>query len=186
LPNLTKLKNLQLLGCSFNKLTSLPTLPQNLKKLVCYGNNLTFLPSLPQNLQKLYCSNNNLTSIPTLPENFKKLVCANNNLTYLPTLPQNITILSCLNNNLTSLPTLPQNIKEVHWVGNPIYEILGHQKSVIEIKKKIQTLNNFRHLYYCLKFKKHFRKWLWIKIREPKIEKMYDPIYLIENLNNWK
>jgi hypothetical protein len=37
---------------------------------------------------------------------------------------------------------------------------------------------------------------LWVKIREPKIQQMYDPIYLIENLkeeddldlvlNNWK
>jgi hypothetical protein len=64
------------------------------------------------------------------------------------------------------------------------------------IKKNIQILNNFRHLYYCLKFKKQLRKWLWEKVREPKINKMYSPNYLIENLkeeddidivlHNWK
>ena len=41
-----------------------------------------------------------------------------------------------------------------------------------------------------------FRKWLWEKVREPKIQKLYNPIYLIENLgdeddldavlDNWK
>jgi len=43
---------------------------------------------------------------------------------------------------------------------------------------------NFRHLYYCLKFKKQLRKWLWEKVREPKIEKLYNPSYLIENLGD--
>ena len=51
------------------------------------------------------------------------------------------------------------------------------------IKLKIQKLNNFKHLYYCLKFKSQFRKILWEKIREPKIMQHYNPKYLIENLN---
>jgi Leucine-rich repeat (LRR) protein len=93
------------------------------------------------------------------------------------------------------LPTLPQNLQILDFSNNPICEILNNT-SLIEIKQKIQILNNFRHLWYCLIFKKHFRKWLWVKIREPKIQQMYDPIYLIENLkeeddlelvlNNWK
>jgi hypothetical protein len=65
-----------------------------------------------------------------------------------------------------------------------------------KIKKNIKILNDFRHLYYCLKFKTHFRKWLWEKVRLPNVNKMYNPIYLIENLgdeddldtvlDNWK
>ena len=51
------------------------------------------------------------------------------------------------------------------------------------IKLKIKKLNNFKHLYYCLKFKSQFRKILWEKIREPKIMQNYNPKYLIENLN---
>ena len=31
-----------------------------------------------------------------------------------------------------------------------------------------------------VKFKKQFRKWLWEKVREPKIMKKYHPNYLIE------
>jgi hypothetical protein len=79
--------------------------------------------------------------------------------------------------------------------NNPIYEIVNNN-SLIKIKKNIQIFNNFRCLYYYLKFKKQLRKWLWEKVREPNIKKLYNPIYLIENLkeeddldtvlNNWK
>ena len=50
------------------------------------------------------------------------------------------------------------------------------------VKKKILTFNNFCNLYWCLKFKKQLRKWLWEKIREPKIMKEYHPSYLFENI----
>ena len=63
----------------------------------------------------------------------------------------------------------------------PIYEIVNSVR-VFEIKQKLQILNNFRHLYYCLKYKKQFRKWLWEKVREVKIQQIYHPNYLIENL----
>jgi hypothetical protein len=51
-------------------------------------------------------------------------------------------------------------------------------------------------LYYCLKFKKQLRKWLWEKVREQNAKNLYNPNYLIENLgdeddlntflDNWK
>ena len=201
LPDLTRFKNLKTLNCYDNELTSLPTLPQNLQKLYCYNNKLTLLPSLPQNLEILICHNNKLTSLPTLPQNLKildcydnkltslptlpqniqNLSCSINELTYLPTLPQNLEILICHNNKLTLLPSLPQNLKILDCYDNPIYEIVNNY-SLITIKQNIQTFNNFRHLYYCLKFKKQLRKWLWEKVREPIIKKLYNPLYLIENL----
>ena len=55
LPDLTRFKNLKILYCSYNELTSLPTLPQNLQYLKCSYNKLTLLPTLSQNLKKLYC-----------------------------------------------------------------------------------------------------------------------------------
>jgi Leucine-rich repeat (LRR) protein len=133
--------------------------------------------------------------LPTLPQNLKYLSCYGNQLTSLPTLPQNLQSLSCSNNQLTLLPTLPQNLEYLYCSNNPIYEIVNND-SLITIKQNIQTLNNFRHLYYCLKLKDQLRKWLWEKVREPNAQKLYDPIYLIENLgedddldtvlNNWK
>ena len=113
----------------------------------------------------------------------------------MPTLPQNIEQLICSNNKITSLPTLPQNLETLNCYNNPISEIVNTNR-LINIKLKIQILNNFRCLYYSLKFKKQLRKWLWEKVREPNVKKIYNPIYLIENLgdeddldtilNNWK
>ena len=50
------------------------------------------------------------------------------------------------------------------------------------VRKNIDIINNFRHLYYCIKYKAQFRKHLWEKVREPKIIKRYHPSYLIECL----
>jgi Leucine-rich repeat (LRR) protein len=183
LPDLTRFQNLKKLKCNNNKLTSLPTLPQNLKRLYCFNNEFTLLPTLPQNLETLHCYNNQLTSLPTLPQNLKLFNCYNNQLTSLPTLPQNLEFLNCSSNKLTSLPTLPQNLETLNCYSNPIYEIVN-KLSLFQINNNIQILNNFRHLYYCLKFKKQLRKWLWEKVREPNAMKQYGPNYLIENLGD--
>ena len=185
------------LDISCKGIKSLPDLTKfkNLKKLYCYDNLLTSLPTLPQNLEILHCFCNQLTYLPTLPQNLEILYCDNNQLTYLPTLPQNLEKLHCFDNKLTSLPTLPQNIIELYCHDNPIFKIVN-SNILFQRIKNIQILNNFRYLYYCLKFKKHFRKWLWEKVKEPNVKKLYNPIYLIENLgheddletvlDNWK
>ena len=64
LPDLTRFKNLKELYCSYNELSSLPTLPKNLKILDISYNRLSSLPTLPENLEKLNCSKNQLTSLP--------------------------------------------------------------------------------------------------------------------------
>jgi Leucine-rich repeat (LRR) protein len=190
-------QTLHTLYCRNNKLTSLPTLPQNLHTLFCNDNQLTSLPTLPQNLKTLYCCNNQLTSLPTLPQNLKTLYCGNNQLTSLPTLPQTLNTLFCNDNQLTSLPTLPQSLMIFGCSDNRIYEVVDVDiHNLSKTKKNIQILNDFRYLYYCIKFKKQFRKWLWEKVREPKIRNIYSPLYLIENLgdeddlqtflHNWK
>jgi Leucine-rich repeat (LRR) protein len=215
LPDLTRFKNLEELNCSNNELTTLPDLPPNLIGLYCSNNELTTLPDLPQNLEELncsnnelttlpdlppnlitlYCRNNQLTSLPTLPPNLITLYCRNNQLTSLPNLPQNLQVLYCYDNELTSLPNLPQNLQVLYCNNNPIYKIININSLSI-LKQNIQILNNFRYLYYCLKFKKQLRKWLWEKVREPIVKKLYNPNYLIENLgedddldtvlDNWK
>ena len=187
-------QNIEYLYCDNNKLTSLPNLPQKLEELDCYNNKLTSLPTLPENLESLYCSHNELTSLPTLPQNLKILYCYNNKLTCLPTLPENLESLYCYDNELTSLPNLPQKLEKLHCNSLNLYFL--YSNTLFQTKKNIEIFNKFRHLYYCLKFKKQLRKWLWEKVREPNIKKMYNPNYLIENLgdeddleavlNNWK
>ena len=222
LPDLTRFKNLKELYCSDNQLTSLPTtLPQSLEILYCSKNKITSLPdltrlknlkelyctynqlsslptTLPQSLEILYCSNNQLTSLPDLTKfkNLKELYCYKNQLSSLPTaLPQNLETLYCFNNQLTYLPTLPEKTIYFYYTNNPVCNILDiNNNNLFKIKKNIKIVNNFRHLYESLQFKKKFIKWLW-KSREEKIMEKYHPKYLFGNLeedtdldeflNNW-
>ena len=63
IPSLKRFKNLQVLICSHNQLTSLPDLNINLQKLICHNNKLTSLPYLNENLRILYCNNNPIDEI---------------------------------------------------------------------------------------------------------------------------
>jgi Leucine-rich repeat (LRR) protein len=178
-------ENLKMLHCNYNRLTSLH-LNKNLEKLYCNCNLLTSL-HLNENLRELSCHNNRLSSLH-LPETLQRLYCFQNLLTSLH-LNENLIELYCSNNRLTSLH-LNENVR-ICYHDNPIYEIIGDK----HINKKMRVLNQFRYLYYCLKFKKRFRDLLWVKIREPKIREKYSHAYLVENLhedtdleellNNW-
>ena len=163
LPDLTRFTNLEILYCHDNHLISLPDLPEKLTLLSCYKNKLTFLPPLPENLEKLFCNNNQLTSLPYLPKNLKSIYCDNN--------------------QLTSFPHLPKKLTSFYYSNNPIYNIV-YSESFIQTKQNIQIVNNFRYLYYCLKFKIQFRKWLWERVREPNAKKQYHPTYLIDLIKN--
>jgi hypothetical protein len=163
-------------------LTSLPILNENLKILYCSNNQLTCLPSLNESLEELNCSNNQLTCLPILNENLQILNCSNNQLTCLPSLNKHLQILYCSINQLTCLPSLNKNLKVLYYFYNPIYTIIDSDNLII-IEIKIKILYNFRHLYYCLKFKLKFWHFLW-KIREPKIIQKYHPSYLDEFLKD--
>jgi Leucine-rich repeat (LRR) protein len=177
-------EDIEVINVSLTGITSLPSLKKfkKLKKLECNNNKLTSLPHLNETLELLNCRNNQLTSLPPLNEKLEKLYCSNNKLTSLPPLNENLEILSCFNNNLICLPSFNNNLKILFCTVNPIWEIIKNNNFNI-IKIKVQILNNFRYLYYSLKFKKRFRDWLWVRVREPKIRKKYHPNYLIENLH---
>jgi hypothetical protein len=137
-----------------------------------------------KNLKILYCENNKLTSLQ-LNENLQELHCCHNKLTCLH-LNKNLEYLSCYNNKLTCLH-LNENLHTLYCISNPISEILyDHMSKILDhigIIKKLRVLNQFRDLYYCLKFKKRFRDLLWVKIREPKIREKYSHDYLVKNLH---
>jgi len=163
----------------------LNSLSEDILSLHVSNKNIKYLPDLTRfkNLKLLHCYGNQLSSLPKLPKNLKLLNCSGNKLTYLHTLPENLETLYCSNNELTNLPKLSENLKTLYYYNNPIYEIVN-SNTLFQIKKNIQILNNFRHLYYCLKFKKQLRKWLWEKVREPYAMKKYSPLYLIKNLRD--
>ncbi len=204
LPNLTRFKKLELLRCDNNRLTMLPALPNHLQKLYCYHNQLTSLPTLPNNLQILHCSKNKISLLPPLPNNLEKITCDDNQLRSLPTLPNNLQNLRCYHNKLTSLPTLPNSLKLLHCTNNrlhllpdlpnnlqafycnhnPIYSTIGGDRDIHTARLRLRKLNNIKDLYYALKFKSKFRKWLWERVRLPKIQKLYHPDNLMSILTD--
>jgi uncharacterized repeat protein (TIGR01451 family) len=106
-------ENVNILYISYNKLTTIPTLPVSVRYLYLLENKLTSLPDLPPNLVELIVSGNQLTSLPTLPATLDFLGAYSNNLTSLPALPPLLRDLTVTDNNLTSLPALPSNLKSI-------------------------------------------------------------------------
>ena len=172
------------LDCSENKLSWLPSLNYNLKYLYCYDNQLTWLPHLNNNLIHLYCYCNQLTSLPPLNNNLIKLYCYHNNITELPPLPNSLIVLFCYHNQLSGLPLINNKLKYLDCCYNNIYnENIEKYKNDYCNIKIIQTLRNFRYTYYALKYKKHFKRWLWEKVREPKIMAKFHPSHLTHLLD---
>ena len=190
--DVTRFKNLKILNCNFNNLTSLH-LNENLQTLLCSNNQLTYL-HLNENLQELSCNSNKLTSLQLnenlqilwcgnnqltylhLNKKLQELVCNNNQLTYLH-LNEILEYLNCQNNQITSF-RLNEKLNIIRYNNNPICEIIGYTVAL----KQLNILNKFRYLYYSLKFKKRLRDILWVKIREPKIRVKYSHDYLVEHL----
>ena len=169
------------LTCSYNQLTYLPNLPYALKSINCQNNKLTSLPGLPGNLCSLYCQRNKLTSLPNLPHSLEHINCCQNNLTCFPNLPNNLYSLNCSQNNLNVLPNLPETLQVIYYY-NPINVIIELTNDIDILKKNIVIHNKFIYLYHCLKLKKQFRKWLWERVRLPKIQKEFEPHNIIDTL----
>ena len=173
LPDLSRFKQLTHLNCSDNPLTELPHLNDNLRYLDCNYNQLTELPPLNNNLTQLFCHRNQLTWLPPLNNKLKCLACRHNHLIELPPLNDNLEFLDCCHNQLTVLPHLNNKLQILYCRNTNIFN-----KNTYLYDNKIKTLRNFRYTYYLLKLKKHFKRWLWEKVREPKIMAKFHPSHL--------
>jgi hypothetical protein len=175
LPNLSRFTKLEELYCNNNKLTELQNLPESLKLLDCSNNQIYYIDKLPKLLLSFSCNNNKLTKLPNLPESLLYLSCNDNNLYNLPILEQNFDEYKIFN--------VPKTLLYLNYSGNPIYNIID-SNNIHFTNLIVKTLKNVCHLYYCLKYKKQFRNWLWKKVREPNYIDKYHPKYLIENLKD--
>ena len=180
-------ENTETINVSNKNLTDIPPLNRftNLKKLYCDNNQLTQLPQLNSSLEILNCSNNRLTQLPQLNSYLQDLRCYNNQLTQLPELNSYLQYLFCYNNQLTQLPELNSSLEILKCYNNELPFKLIYKAQLTNIKRNelncgIQILKRFKELYMLIKFKKHFRNWLWIKVRLPKIQIQFHP----DNLKN--
>jgi Leucine-rich repeat (LRR) protein len=184
--------------CDMGCLKELPALPDTLISLKCKGNLLSELPKLPETLIFLQCSYNRLERLPPLPSKLEVLFCEKNQLKQLPELPLSLAKLYVADNQLSVLPNVSHIItnfvdKEYFFnpesrmipfmlYGNPVIETYGLDISVLlslksyeAIAKQIGMVNRFREIYYCIMFKGAFRKWLWEKVRLPKVSSATHP-----------
>jgi hypothetical protein len=169
------------LYCYYTNLTFINSLSNTLIELRCNNNKLTYLPILPETLKILLCDYNHIRFLPILPKTLKVLHCSNNELLSLPNIPNTLLELICFNNLLTSLPKLPK-LNLLLCENNPFYYYY-FSFEIKTINTIYNIIHNFRNLYYLLKYKKQFHKWLW-KSREKNIISLYHPSNIIKLLDD--
>jgi hypothetical protein len=96
-------------------------------------------------------------------------------------LPSSIEFVDCYRNKLTRLPELPDSLQEIYCFGNPIYNDFLETDDIAMVKYRMSVLHKFKMTFYCIKYKKYLRKWLW-DIREKKAIEKYNPRNLIKLL----
>jgi hypothetical protein len=179
--------NLQILSILCNKrLTHIGAFPTTLTELNCNENDaLAQLPALPQTLTRMFCCRNCLTEIPALPTSLTVLHCDENRLHVLPKLPSTLQELFCSQNRIEMLPLLPDSLTELYCSNNPLiglgyypfYEFMDDDDDgFCSAYRKWQTcMERFRFQWYCLKFKRQFRDWLFVRVREKRAMEQYHP-----------
>ncbi len=204
-PNLLKFDKLEEFESYSAYIPIIPTNLVNWTNLTIFKCNSSRIEKLPKlshltNLKILDCSYNKLTSLPVLPEQLEELKCSYNKLVTLPSIGSKLTILYSGSNNLIRFVELNINFIKVGLSQNPVFDIIGYdtiwcwapdhppseQRQILDynnIRKRSNILNRFVRLFYSIKFKKQFKKWL-LKAREPLIKKKYSPNNLIDLINN--
>lgn len=190
------------LYCSRNMLGSLPNLPRSIEEICCVKNHITELPELPSSLEFLCCGNNRLLELRKLPSSLLHLECSNNFIKQLPQLPSKLQCLECINNFIRVIPSFPSELRSIHCSNNLIYnlpllpinlqefycennfatEFFDETDEIENIIDDVNSIYKFRHFYYSLKFKCQFKKWLWEKVRQPKIQSIYSPENVLRTL----
>lgn len=186
-------EDIEIIDISSKNLTYIPSLKQfkYLTNLYCYNNKLTKLPELNNSLKGLYCAKNQLTQLPELNDKLQVLNCEFNLLTQLPKLNNSLQCLLAYNNPLSQLPQLNSSLEILFCNSDHLpFDIncaTSNEGFLTDNKRnkincKIRCLEQFKELYYSLKFKRQFRDWLWIKVRLPRIQNQFHPDNLDELL----
>ncbi len=189
---------LQLCYVSYNQLKSLPALPETVEVVSCMSNHLQQLPvHLPASLQTLLCDNNpRLSVLPDLPGNLIRLSVSGCQISRIPRLPDSLTVLDIRDTPVLHMENIPEYLFDpYHMMDNtPIgewivprlsAEALGNLSSFDVLglyRDNLQKMHRFRELYFALRFKRQFWRWMWNKHRIARIEQAHHPDRLRERL----
>lgn len=153
---------------SANCLTDLPAeLNEGLEKLSCGHNRISELPKFNQRLKILNCELNRIRELPVNLENLVELCCDDNDICVIPSLG-NMQRISCAYNKLHTFPPISHLVTKLNISHNPIamYVLRPTMTSIDEIRDRINKMHRFKHLYFSLKLKTNFHKWLNERVRE--------------------
>ena len=146
---------LEYLNCEFNQLTQLPkVLSPNLTTLICSYNKLTSLPTLPPKLRELTCSFNQLTQLPNLPPTVTDIYCHNNQLVKLPELPSSLTVLSCQENRYLYISKPIALLAGFDPTPN-------YYNYLVILKKMCQSIKRKKTLTFCSRLADHIDEYLY-------------------------
>lgn len=184
------------LSIEFTEINELPRLPKHLRRLYICRSNLERLPDrLPGDIFELILEYiHRIDKLPPLPNKLGKLVCVNTSIRELPPLPEDLYLLYCWDNQLTRLPRIPTRLRYFRCAGNPFSEmpwikelhgnVYGLPISQVHISREcIETVFQFQEMYYAVRLRDRFKKWLW-RTREREAKEFLDPVRLAEFVEN--
>lgn len=209
LKRLPEIKHTQLvqLNCSNNHIEEIPELNSALMELDFANNRVKRCPRLHANIIMLVCSNNTLETPPILVDGIQILQMDQNlKLDRLPVLVNTLRAVS-----FTHCPMI-QHIPDIHNIEH-ITKLNGYMSGVrtcnyitpvyltmnfninhtpladivvntnASVDHSMQSLYRFRLAFYSAKYRATFRRWLWERVRMPKIAEQYSPRNLLLRLN---
>ena len=186
------------LSVEFTEINELPRLPVHLRRLYISRTTLNCLPEvLPTKLMELIVENCPMVEkLPPLPLNLNKFVCIGTSVRELPGLPEDLYMMFCCENQLNRLPKIPTGLRYLRCAGNPFADIpwivdlyeygsgSGVTISQIQIdRKKLETIIRFREMYFAVRLREKFKRWLWRPREREAMEEM-SPLRLAEFIEN--
>ncbi len=191
---------LEILSCNNNILTELPELNHDLEQLYCPYNKLKYLPKLNKHLYSLNCHNNQLIELPEFNDKLRELYASNNALITIPPLKDGLIsgyfnrqgfrlgpTIDLNNNYICKLPMF--NISGsyqdicIFIENNPIFYELKKKYFALAgnngtFKSSLNLMHDHIHkllyrvssIFYSVKYKKKFIKWMYGKLREERIQ----------------
>jgi len=158
------------------------SIPDDVETINVSYSNIPYIPPLHRftHLRRFYCRSNRLTSLPPFPPRLEIVSFNNNTITELPAFPPYLRSLSCISNALYTFPSIEDiPLTNVDLLGNPITRVLNIQErgsygTNSYYLRIIRVLWRFRFLYWSLRWKRSFHRWLWAS-RENRIRSLYHP-----------